>query len=59
MKVLPKSFFEKVRPNVKDLKSTKKNPDDEIIPFNWSKNVLVGKCKDSVIFTLPSAGKRV
>ena len=47
-KRLPKSFFEKSRPNAP------KNSLDEIIPFKWSneKEIINGKFKNKVIIKL-------
>ena len=47
-KRLPKSFFEKSRPNAP------KNYLDEIVPFKWSneKEIINGKFKNKVIIKL-------
>ena len=52
-KRLPKSFFEKSRPNAP------KNSLDEIIPFKWSneKEIINGKFKDKVIIKLKERNK--
>ena len=39
LKKLPKSFFEKVRPQT----TPNHNSSDEIIPIKWSKEVLSGQ----------------
>ncbi len=41
LKKFPKGFFSIVRPEA----TPNKNKDDEIIPINWSKNVIKGKKK--------------
>lgn len=53
MRGLPISFFEKTRPNVKDIEKREKSPDDEIVPFAWSKDVLDGKTTNDIILTMP------
>ena len=45
------SFFEKSRPNVREI-NKKINPDEKVIPIEWSKDVLEGKKK--VKITLPN-----
>lgn len=49
MKGLPKSFFEKVRPQKSD--NTREDR-DKIVPFLWSKEVLSGR--KQVVVSLPS-----
>ncbi len=41
LKKFPKGFFSIVRPEA----TPNKNKDDEIIPINWSKDVIKGKKK--------------
>lgn len=51
MKGLPKSFFEKARTNVKDIKTEPKKQQDIDIPFAWSRDVLNGTRKVVVKLT--------
>lgn len=51
MKSLPKSFFEKTRPNVRENKNIAQQTDNIVIPIEWSKEVLEGKKK--VLIKLP------
>ena len=44
----PKGFFTKVRQN-----KTEPDPPEDMIPFEWSKEVLSGKMKGKVIATFP------
>ena len=41
LKRLPKDFFQKARQKA----TSSENPDDEIIPIKWSKDVVGGKKK--------------
>lgn len=52
MSRLSNNFFEKHRPNVKEI-NKKVNPDDKIVPIKWSKEVLEGKRK--AMITLPKS----
>lgn len=51
---LPKEFFSKVRPHVQP----SNNPDDEITPIKWSKNIRNGKYKNKTLVNLAKSNPK-